>query len=448
MLRQNGGFIRSLTGLNVERSTAGGAIFPLTACDTEAVQSIQFEWLGLAVALGCGLLVGVERERRKGRGSDRALAGVRTFSVTALIGALLQTLQFDLLLAIGAVLVLILALISHLRSDASDPGITTPLALFVTFLLGVTAMRDAVLAAGGAAMVTILLASQSRLHRFATQTLHANELRDGLILAGAALIVLPLVPAEPIQWLAGFNPRRIWGLVVLLLAAQTLGYIAMRAAGPTIGLALSGLASGFVSSTATHAAMGACARHSESLLRAAVAGAMMSNVATMLLLLLVALTVAPSMVGVLWPIFLAGSLGALIGASLSLWPAVEDPRPPVLDRVFDLSRAMIFAAMLTGMTGLAAWAGARYGEAGVSVAAAIAGFVDVHAGAASVATLVQGGRVEAQAGALPILLAFSTNTVSKLVAAWIGGGFRFAARVLPGLILLLGMVWSAWWWFC
>jgi uncharacterized membrane protein YhiD involved in acid resistance len=38
---------------------------------------------GLGVALGCGLLIGIERERRKGSGPRRAIAGVRTFTLAS-----------------------------------------------------------------------------------------------------------------------------------------------------------------------------------------------------------------------------------------------------------------------------------------------------------------------------------------------------------------------------
>ena len=44
--------------------------------------------VGLLVALGIGLLLGVERERRKGRGPERGPAGIRTFALVALLGGL------------------------------------------------------------------------------------------------------------------------------------------------------------------------------------------------------------------------------------------------------------------------------------------------------------------------------------------------------------------------
>ena len=56
--------------------------------------------LNLAVALGIGLLIGAERERRKGEGPSRAPAGIRTFSVTSLAGAISLMAGGELLLAV------------------------------------------------------------------------------------------------------------------------------------------------------------------------------------------------------------------------------------------------------------------------------------------------------------------------------------------------------------
>jgi uncharacterized membrane protein YhiD involved in acid resistance len=39
---------------------------------------------GFAIALGIGLLIGVDRERMKSEGPSRSAAGVRTFTLTAL----------------------------------------------------------------------------------------------------------------------------------------------------------------------------------------------------------------------------------------------------------------------------------------------------------------------------------------------------------------------------
>jgi uncharacterized membrane protein YhiD involved in acid resistance len=44
--------------------------------------------LNFATALGIGLLIGAERERRKGDGPSRSPAGIRTFTVTSIAGAI------------------------------------------------------------------------------------------------------------------------------------------------------------------------------------------------------------------------------------------------------------------------------------------------------------------------------------------------------------------------
>jgi uncharacterized membrane protein (DUF4010 family) len=396
-----------------------------------------------AVALGCGLLIGIERERRKGRGAGRAPAGVRTFTLTSLAGALAQSLGQPLLVAAGAVLVLALIAVHYVRTRSSDPGITTELALFVTYLLGVASIGMSGTAAAGAVVVALLLFSRTRLHRFSTQVLTEQEVRDALILAGAALVVMPLIPERPIGLLGGLDPSVLWRLVVVLLALQAAGYVAMRALGPRIGLALSGLASGFVSSTATFGAMGARARALPALTGACVAGALFSNIATLIQMAVVAATVSPPVLALMWPVFAAGGaasvVAALFAASRTTRQAAD---PPVIERVFDLPGSLAFAAILSGVTALAAWFGDRFGPSAAMIGTAVAGFVDVHASLASVGAIVQSGRLEAAQAVLPVLLGFTANTASKAIAAFVSGGLAYASRVLPGLLLLLAVVWS------
>jgi uncharacterized membrane protein YhiD involved in acid resistance len=95
---------------------------------------------GLALALGLGLLIGVERERRKGEGAQRRFAGLRTFALVALCGATAQSLQQPLLTLAAALLVVLLIAMAYWRDRSDDPGVTTEVALFLTFLLGVLAM--------------------------------------------------------------------------------------------------------------------------------------------------------------------------------------------------------------------------------------------------------------------------------------------------------------------
>jgi uncharacterized membrane protein (DUF4010 family) len=77
------------------------------------------------------------------------------------------------------------------------------------------------------------------------------------MLAGLALVLLPLLPDAPLAWLGGMRARPLASLVLLILALQAAGHVALRLLGPRFGLAAAGFFGGFVSSTATIAAFGA-----------------------------------------------------------------------------------------------------------------------------------------------------------------------------------------------
>lgn len=75
-----------------------------------------------------------------------------------------------------------------------------------------------------------------------------------------------------------------------------------------------------------------------------------------------------------------------------------------------------------------------FGATGLVVAVAVAGFVDTHSAAISVAPLVGAGKMTATDAALPILIALSTNTITKVVICIFDGGAGFVLRVIPGLV--------------
>jgi uncharacterized membrane protein (DUF4010 family) len=397
---------------------------------------------GLAAALGGGLLIGIERERRKGFGQHRALAGVRTFTLASLTGATAGLLGAPLLEFAGGALVVVLAAIARWRERSRDPGITTELALFATYLIGLVAVWRPVLAGGGAVLIAGLLASRSALHRFSVELLTETELRDGLLFAALALIVLPLLPDASIAWL-GASPRRIFALVVTFMGLQAAGYVALRVAGPRLGLALSGLASGFVSSTGTIAALGTRARGDPRLLGACISGALFSCLATVVLLAIVVGAVYPPAFSLVGPSLGLALFAAVTAATLALWrQRGSSDSHPISGRPFNLLHALGFAAILVGVTAGMELVNARYGYIGAGVAAAVTGIFDVHASATSTLSLAASGVLPPSGLLVPILLAFSTNTCSKLVAAFTTGGVRYGIPVASGLLAIAIAVWA------
>lgn len=371
---------------------------------------------------------------------------MRTFTLVSLAGAIAQALAQAWLVAAGAALVLVLIAIAYRREHSRDPGATTEVALFVTYLLGVAAILQPAWAAAGSVVVAALLAARSRMHRFATEMLSETELRDALILAGAALVLLPLLPDAPLDWLGGLDPQRIWKLAVLLMLMQGGGYVAQRWLGARRGLVLAGIASGFVSSTAAIAALGARTRRDAAPLDASVASALSSTMATFLQFAAVAAAVYPPSLALLAAPLAAGFLATAAAAAV-FYLRARDGRDggTKRGRAFNPLQAMLFAFGLAAIAAAVGIVNERAGASAAQLGAALAGFADAHAAGASVLALAADGRMAVAAAVWSCLLGISTNTTSKLVVAFATGGARYGVRVGAGLLAAAGVMWFAAW---
>jgi uncharacterized membrane protein (DUF4010 family) len=399
--------------------------------------------LNFAVALGIGLLVGAERERRKGVGPSRSPAGIRTFAVTSLAGAVSFVVGGEVLLAIVTAGVVILTAAAYWRGHDVDPGLTTEIALILTALLGGLSMQQPMLAAGLGVVVAVLLAARSRLHHFVRSVLTEDELNDALVFAGATLVILPLVPDRPMGPFSAINPHSIWVLVILVMGISGMGYIAVRLLGARFGLPISGLASGFISSTGTIGAMGARAAKAMDVLAAAFAGAVLSTIATIVqLAIILAATNIATFRALSVPLICAGLVAAVYGTVFTIRALQQKTASEAgAGQAFSLSTALVFGLTLCSILVASAALREWFGETGIIVAATLAGFIDTHSAAISVASLVASGKMNATDAVFPILAGFSTNTISKIVLASVSGAPSFALRVIPALIVVALAAW-------
>lgn len=398
----------------------------------------------LAVALGIGLLLGLERERRKGSGPGRGYAGIRTFALVSLLGGIAMVIGDSAVVAVALAFVAAATVVAYALGDRTDPGLTTEVALLVAFLLGALAQHEPQLAAGLAVAVAILLAARESLRRLVSEALTEQEVHDGLLLGAAALVILPLVPDRTMGPFDAFNPFTLWRLVVVVMAIGAAGYVALRLLGPRIGLPLAGLASGFVSSAATIGAMGARAKREPSILRPAVAAAVFSTVATVAQMVIVVGATNARTLRELWPAMLAAGVLAvaygLVFGLRALRDDAEHQAPP--GRAFEPRSALVFAATVGAILFVSAALNEWLGEAGLALSAALAGFADTHSAAISVASLVSSGKINPEDAVVPILTAFTTNSLTKAVLAWTAGGRGFALDVWPGIVLVLAGAWG------
>ena len=365
--------------------------------------------MALAVALGVGMLLGVERERRKGEGTSRAAAGVRTFALVGLAGGVSWRVGEAATAAVALGFVALAAIVGYVRSHEEDPGLTTEVALVVDFLLGALAQRDTALAAGVGVATAIVLAGREQIHTVVRETLSERELHDGLLFAACALIVLPLLPDRGFGPHGSLNPSIIWRLVVIVMAIQAAGYVSLRAIGPRYGLLVAGLLGGFVSSTATIGIMGARAVREPGQRRGATAAAVASSVATIILL---AIVVGAASLETLRELALPLTFAGLAAVGYALLFAVrasrvKDEEKFERGRAFNLRVAIVLAVTVAIVLLVSSVLTAALGRAGLILGTATAGLADSQSAAISAATLSHDGQISASTAALAVLAALS-----------------------------------------
>ena len=391
---------------------------------------------GLLTALGAGLLIGLMRERRKDDpDGGPSAAGLRTHALAALAAAI----AWDLGEAVFLVFMLLaggLVLVSYRRTVETDLGLTGEVALLLTALLGAFAMESAGVAAALAVVSALLLHLRRELHRVGRELISEREVQDGLLLAASALVVLPLLPGEPVDPWGVLVPASLWKLVVLVMAAGVAGQIALRLVGARFGLPVAGFFSGFASSTAATAGYGQRTKDEPGLLAYAASAALLANVATLMLLAAVLATANATLLqAVAWPLS-AGGLALLAVAAVGWFrghDSAEDLPHASLPRAFKLSHALALAAFVALLLVVSALLSETLGRRGALAAATLGGMVELQGAALAIGQLANGGRLELGEARWGIVLLLAASSLVKAILAFASGGRAYGLRVASGL---------------
>ncbi len=387
---------------------------------------------GIFTALGLGLLIGVVRERL--HREEVAVAGVRTHALVALAAAVAGGLGTAILITV-IVLVGLLALASYVKTAPEHPGLTGEFALLLTALLAAFAQTRPGLAAATGVLVAALLFAKRPLQKFARDVISERELQDALLLAGAALVVLPLLPDTPVDSWGVLVPSKLWRLVVLIMAVGMLGHIALRLVGARWGLPVAGFFAGLASSTAAVVGFGHRARSDASLAGTAASAALISNLGSLLLFAAIVGASAPDLLGLTrWPL-IAGALVLLATGVAGLRAApVESslPKEPTA-RAFSPLQALLLAALIAAVLLASAWLQDQLGEAGAIAAAMVVALAELHAASASVAQLSAAGDLTQEHARWALVGLLAASGLAKAVLAFIAGGSRYGWRVAGGL---------------
>jgi uncharacterized membrane protein (DUF4010 family) len=397
----------------------------------------------LGIALGLGLLVGLQREW-----AQKRMAGIRTFALLSLFGALSGVLGIAYggwalgsgLIAIGALIVI--AHVAEWKTKEPDSGLTTEMAMLVMFATGVLTVLDhqleAVMIAGS---VMVLLQSKKSLHGM-VRKIGEEDLREIARLVLAGLVILPALPNREMGYLGVLNPFSIWLMVVLIVGISLAAYLTGKFLGPGKGTALAGFFGGLVSSTATTASLarrsgrpGACG-----ICLAAIA--VIASAVVFLRVIIEVMVTAPGHLNALLPpLFAMMAWFGLVAAIMHRLSEKQsqphiDEEPPS-----ELKSAVLFGLLYAVVLLVVATAREHFGDSGLYAAAAISGLTDMDAITLSTSRLVSTGHLETATAWRMILVSGLSNIAFKMALAALLGARSFVKPVLIGLgIALLGGV--------
>ena len=392
-----------------------------------------------ATALGIGLLVGMERERRP----DSA-AGLRTFALVAMLGCLFALLgekadgPWVLVAGLLSISVAMVASNFSSRQEEQYRGFTSEAAIIVTYGLGAAVWFGyATLAVMLAITTTVLLYFKTEL-RDLSERLTARDINSILQFAVLSLVILPILPDHEFGPFNAINPRQVWWMVVLISGLALAGYMALRIIGARHGAAVLGIFGGLASSTATTMMFSRHAAAHGDLVRMSAIVILIANVMVMIRLGLVAAVVEPNL---MMPIATVFACGIVPGVAMSLygWKALgaagDLPMPEVTNPT-ELRIALSFGLLYALVLLASAWLQDIAGDKGLYLVALASGVTDADASVLSTLRLFNLETIPGSQAVTAVTLALMANLAFKIALVVSIGGSTLARRALPGLIAI------------
>jgi len=395
----------------------------------------------LGIALGLGLLVGLQRER-----TDARLAGFRTFPLITLLGALTGLLGKDFggwimgLGLLGLAAVIVVGNLEALRGKNESPGVTSEAALLVMYAVGAYLMighSSVAIAVGGT--VAVLLHLKPEMHALAAK-IGDRDFKAIMQFVLISLVILPVLPNQYYGPYYVLNPYKIWLMVVLIVGISLGGYLAYKLLGPRAGTWAGGVLGGLISSTATTVSYARRSRKATGSHALATFVILVASAIVFVRVLLLVGATAPGFVG-----SIAGPMGIMfvvIGAlSIRSWFASRTEATPMPEQgnPTELKPALLFAVLFAAILVGVAAAKEYFGSSGLYAVAILSGLADMDAITLSITQLVHGGTVAADTGWRLILVAAMSNLVFKTAIVALLGNRDLLARVATSFAVALAV---------
>ena len=405
----------------------------------------------LLIAVGLGLLVGLEREW-----AGSPIAGIRTFPLITLLGALAAMLapRFGGWIVPAALLALSILLVvaawGELRSRGTEEaiGVTTEVAVLVMFAVGAALgagfTTEATVVAG---VVAVLLHSRQPLHGL-VRRLGEDDARAIFRFVLLALVILPVLPDRTFDPYHVLNPFQIWLMVVLIVGISLAAYVASRLLGPRGGLLVTGLLGGLISSTATTVSQARASRRAPAEADGAAFVVLAASTVVFARVLLEIVVVAPGMLPATAPPLLAVMLWMAAIAAFSFRRLTQLPHQRAVgEPPTELNSAITFGALYAVVLLAVAVTKEHFGDRALFLVAGLSGLTDMDAITLSTAQLVNAERLDAPTGWRLILIGAMANLVFKGAVVAVLGDARLRSRAAMLLgFSIAGAALVLWWW--
>jgi uncharacterized membrane protein (DUF4010 family) len=368
----------------------------------------------IAIAIGIGLLVGLERQW------SQKDVGVRTFSITAMLGCLSVFVSMQLAEICMAGVIVLVAYMNG-RSLLVDRSLemTTSVALIVTFILGVLAgLGHLFTPIASAILMTMLLAWKTELKRFAGD-LKLSEIRGAVLLGLIGFVIYPLLPNRFIDSWQLLNPRQSWLIVIIVAGLGFANYVLLRIFSDR-GLYYTAVLGGLVNSTATAAELsrtalsGGSASSESAPSGTVVALVLLTSVAMFMRNLVILAIFSPASLSIAtWPL-----LAMTAGAAIFAWKQRDRGTAPVrslrLDSPVSLRHVLSLGALFVLME-IVGTIGARYmGRFGFLALSLLGGTVSSASATAAAATMAIHGKLSPEVAGVGTVFASIASALVNL----------------------------------
>ncbi|MHB1686986.1 MAG: MgtC/SapB family protein [Ignavibacteriaceae bacterium] len=380
----------------------------------------SFVWtyeLRFIVALALGFLIGLERESAGSERKNRLFAGIRTYTLISLFGfacGWLFHVNVTFALPVGLLAIAALALTGYTaKLKEGRIGLTSEVAALLTFVIGALSMLADIWVPMSLGIISTLLLSEKAGLENWVERLDKSEF---LAVIKFLLITIIILPALPDQNYTQFNlnPKNIWEYVIMVSTIGFVGYFLMKKFGGKVGLWLSGLLGGIVSSTAVSIAVGRIAKNnpeqSGNALQASLLG---SSVMYIRILIIIGIINPASIPFLWWKLILLTLVGVILSFGLKSAPAQPGEHSvSTLQNPFEIKPALLFAGLFVILSVVTILVKNFFGNGGLLTLSAIVGVTDIDP---FILSLVQGAKPLESIIVSAIIMSMMSNTIIKAV---------------------------------